>query len=134
LAERWDVSPSHVRKLLIDAEIENYRIGKLIRIPAHAVESYEARNPSLGVKECDVYIIRCGGYIKIGKASKVQSRVSSIQSMNPHPVDLVKALGVADGTAVERLLHARFLKYLHRGEWFREEGDLADWIKGGCPL
>ena len=32
----------------------------------------------------------------------------------------------------EMAYHNRFGAYRLNGEWFRREGDLAEWINGGC--
>jgi hypothetical protein len=39
----------------------------------------------------------------------------------------------AGSMADEAALHRRFASYRLRNEWFRREGELAAWIKAGCP-
>jgi excisionase family DNA binding protein len=41
LANRWGVSAQKVRNMCIDGEVAHFRLGKLYRIPAVAVEEYE---------------------------------------------------------------------------------------------
>lgn len=42
LAERWECSPRHIRKLIGSGEIAAFRLGgKLVRIPAEEVERVE---------------------------------------------------------------------------------------------
>ena len=41
LAARWGISAESVRALCRQATLPHFRIGKLYRIPAHAVEDYE---------------------------------------------------------------------------------------------
>lgn len=36
---------------------------------------------------------------------------------------------VAGGHRLERSLHARFARYRVKGEWFRHEGELAEYIQ-----
>jgi excisionase family DNA binding protein len=43
LADQWGCSPEKVRRMLHDGTLASFRIGKLIRIPAAAVEEYECR-------------------------------------------------------------------------------------------
>lgn len=78
------------------------------------------------------YVVRSGGFVKIGTTSDVQTRFRALVAATPHDIEMVAV--VAGGHKVERSLHARFAAYRHRDEWFREEGALAAWIKEGCPL
>lgn len=41
LARHWDCSPKHIRDLCKAGELPFFTLGKLIRIPAAAVEAYE---------------------------------------------------------------------------------------------
>ncbi len=41
LAERWMVSAETVRQLVKRGELRGFRVGRMIRIPADAVEEYE---------------------------------------------------------------------------------------------
>ena len=51
LAERWGCSAEKVRRMYHGGEIEGFRLGKLIRIPADAVERYECQNTGLSSTE-----------------------------------------------------------------------------------
>jgi hypothetical protein len=73
-----------------------------------------------------VYFIRCGDYVKIGVASCVVSRLRTLEAMNPLPLEVVRV--IAGKRDVERAFHVRFAAYRHRDEWFRVEGDLADFL------
>jgi excisionase family DNA binding protein len=42
LAERWGCSAEKVRQMFHRGEVAGFRLGKLIRIPAHEVERFEA--------------------------------------------------------------------------------------------
>ena len=52
LAERWHCSPRHVRNLTKRGELRFFKLGgKLLRIPADAVEEYECLNtPSANIE------------------------------------------------------------------------------------
>jgi hypothetical protein len=76
------------------------------------------------------YIIRCGPFVKIGMAVDVEARFRQLLATNPFDLEMVAIL--IGGRAVERALHLRFAAQRHRDEWFREEGELAEWIAGGC--
>ena len=43
LAERWMVSAETVRQLVKRGELRGFRVGRMIRIPADAVEEYECQ-------------------------------------------------------------------------------------------
>lgn len=52
LADRWGCSAEKVRRMYHGGEIDGFRLGKLIRIPADAVERYECQNTgSLSTEE-----------------------------------------------------------------------------------
>lgn len=70
---------------------------------------------------CTVYFISTDAVksypIKIGRAIKEQSRLSSLQSGCPYPL---RILATCPGShVVEKGLHWRFAKYRLQGEWFR---------------
>jgi hypothetical protein len=63
-----------------------------------------------------IYFIRCGEFVKIGRALNPETRVKDLQVGNPYEVEL---LGAFDGDdAEEGRLHAAFGQYHHRAEWF----------------
>ena len=73
-----------------------------------------------------VYFLRCEQFVKIGSGRDLQRRVSAHQISVPFKLEL---LAVLDGDIdLEKVLHRRFLHHWERGEWFRLEGDLADYI------
>jgi hypothetical protein len=37
------------------------------------------------------------------------------------------------GVKDEARLHKHFAAYRLNGEWFRKEGEVAEWIEAGCP-
>lgn len=41
LAERWECSPSMIRKLIKQGKLQHFRIGELMRISQETVEAYE---------------------------------------------------------------------------------------------
>jgi hypothetical protein len=79
-----------------------------------------------------VYIVAVQQYVKIGFTGNVGMRAAILQTSSPFEVTVIASFtGTMDDEAA---LHARFAQYRHRGEWFRREGALADWIQGGCQL
>src|SRR5208283_988073 len=85
------------------------------------------------LEECKImvtYVIQCGGtgFVKIGKSNRVGSRLSNLQSANPHPLEILVLLPDVVGFREEDL-HYRFRGSRDRGEWFRFEKDLEDFVK-----
>lgn len=81
-----------------------------------------------------VYLIGCGDYVKIGRASgadreaaakRVAGRLMSFRVGNPYPLLLVAYAWVDDVVREERELHEKYEASRHRGEWFKlPEADL----------
>ena len=75
-----------------------------------------------------VYVLGFDQYVKIGITTNLDMRMSGLQM----PVDLT-LYALLEGWRREELeLHGRFSEYRLKGEWFRREGELAEWIEGGC--
>jgi hypothetical protein len=75
-----------------------------------------------------VYVIGFGPYVKIGITTNLDTRLAQLQV----PEALVTYALLEGWRSVELELHQRFAKYRLRGEWFKNEGDLSEWISGGC--
>jgi hypothetical protein len=79
-------------------------------------------------EDCQIYFVQFGadGPIKIGRARNVAARLVSLQTASP--VELV-LLGVVPGSVEkERVLHSLFRPLRVRGEWFRPEAELLEFI------
>lgn len=74
-----------------------------------------------------VYVVGFGPYIKIGISVNVTERLAGLQTGAPEKIVLYAVL---DGWAAEEAaLHKRFAHYRLNGEWFRNEGELAEWLR-----
>jgi hypothetical protein len=66
-----------------------------------------------------VYLIKCGEYIKIGiTKNSVNSRVSSMQTGNPYPIEHVFSICTPKYKEVEAELHDIYKNKRYQGEWF----------------
>lgn len=93
--------------------------GRLPGNPAMRANAYR--------KARRVYFMLCNGKVKIGVATKVNGRLSAMQTGNP---DEVKLLACTPGDEeLEGKLHKRFKRLHVRGEWFKYEGSLKDYIQ-----
>jgi hypothetical protein len=79
-----------------------------------------------------VYVAGFAQFVKIGWTTDVKCRIYSIEQGLPETFVLYHSFG---GTQKdERALHRRFKSLRTRGEWFRHEGELAEWIRAGYPI
>lgn len=78
-------------------------------------------------KQRRVYFARSGNKVKIGVATKVNGRISTIQSGSPAKIELLAC--IPGGPQMERKMHARFAKLRIRGEWFRYKGELMEYVQ-----
>jgi hypothetical protein len=76
-----------------------------------------ARNAMAARGECYVYAIAGGEFVKFGKATNVQTRLSSMQTGSP--IELVLLGSVLGPKDLEAEVHAWAAPHLHRGEWFK---------------
>jgi hypothetical protein len=74
------------------------------------------------IRKGDLYFIRCGDAVKIGRTTNIVQRLANMQVNNPHEIDcllLLKGQGKEEGR-----WHKRFKHHRVRGEWFRWAPDL----------
>lgn len=81
--------------------------------------------------DCGVYFIRSGSFIKIGLSKRVRSRASSIATASPQGMEVLAILPCPVDALpyVESRLHARFAELRVRGEWFRDQPVLLEFIE-----
>lgn len=117
-----------------------YKIGKrLYTTPADIKKLHTKLRAIPMPKDClenelfvpgGVYVIGFSDFVKIGWSFSIARRIEEIQIGVPEKLTVYRCL---EGTIQhERALHRRFSKYRLRGEWFRLDGDLAEWIKNSC--
>lgn len=66
-----------------------------------------------------IYLIRCGPYYKIGIATDIPRRLSTLQIGCPYPLKLVKAWPSLNPEQDERQIHSLLWEHNCRGEWFK---------------
>jgi len=71
------------------------------------------------------FLKRKDGLIKIGRTSKLRSRLYSLTKQ----FEDVKYLGCIPGMNMETLLHRQFAKYRRDGEWFEPHHSLMQFIR-----
>ena len=70
--------------------------------------------------------------VKIGIAKNVKRRLASLQTSSPSGLKLlgtIKTKSVNDARKIEKSLHKRFDENRIRGEWFKADVELLDYIK-----
>ena len=73
-----------------------------------------------------VYLIGCNDYVKIGVATNVKKRFSSLQTASPTPLKLLKSWECADARTQESRLHQKYDGFRQKGEWFRLSDQALD--------
>lgn len=72
-----------------------------------------------GAQTWIVYVLRCQGYVKIGRTKKdVTERLRNLQIGNPWTIEVVNSFLTVARDEVEAALHFRFARYQHRNEWY----------------
>lgn len=81
----------------------------------------------------NVYFIRDGNKrrVKIGMSTNVENRLKGLA--HPFLGELTVMGTVPGGYAMEREMHHRFAEHRISGEWFKLEGDLAEFVKTLSP-
>ena len=74
-----------------------------------------------------VYFIRHQGHIKIGKSVDPWKRLASLQTAHYEPLEMLAIMPGSED--LEHGLHRAFGKYMKRGEWFQENGELLAFIE-----
>lgn len=65
-----------------------------------------------------LYLVKCQSFYKIGVASNIESRLASLQTGNPYPLEVVCHFEFENPAPVEQALHQRFEAQCERLEWF----------------
>lgn len=123
-------------------EVTNFKIGRYP--PGYVASRAEwrwltgmANNAKRKKDTRTVYVIQSGGPVnpvKIGVATRVERRLSMLQSGNPQQLRVICAIG-GGGRDLEDMLHRRFSGSWLRGEWFSFTSDIEAFIQDvirGC--
>jgi hypothetical protein len=79
---------------LIVSSSHKLRKGR-ISCGCHRHDTPIAKRSKAHHKGKDLYFVRCGLAVKIGRTSNIHQRMSDFRTMNPYPVDLVLWVGEA---------------------------------------
>jgi hypothetical protein len=82
-----------------------------------------------------IYFIQSGAFIKIGQSINVCARYRGIQNANPKAVTPLAFIHVPTPIgmqAKEEELHALFAPLRERGEWFRDDPSIRQWIEANA--
>lgn len=74
-----------------------------------------------------IYFVRCGDFIKIGWSASWYKRIQNLKVGNPYPVETLLVIGRPE--IFEKTMHAEFASLHHRGEWFRDDPRIRDYIE-----
>lgn len=85
-----------------------------------------------------VYFISDGEYVKIGKSTKPNTRLSNLQVGNPRKLSILYCLEVDDSTEKElcqdpeKFFQEMFVDFKVSGEWYRLDDVLKFILKAFC--
>ncbi len=120
-----EISPNAIWRIVRDMRRERGEAPPAKRKAAAGPALLGGRG--VGINVSRVYFALCGSKVKIGTTYDLKNRMKSLRAGMP---DKLKVLvTIAGGHRLERSLHARFARYRMNGEWFRHEGELAEYIQ-----
>lgn len=82
-----------------------------------AISKLKAKVQISKVGNC-IYLIKCEHYYRIGIATNLNSRLTTMRNANPFDIELIDSVFTNDFVDIELKLHSRFAAQLHRDEWF----------------
>jgi hypothetical protein len=78
------------------------------------------------IAEDTVYVVRCGYRVKIGFTTKLAHRLYTLQTGNHRDLELLVSFPAS--RAIERDLHQKFADLHVRGEWFKLQKPIKEWL------
>jgi hypothetical protein len=81
-----------------------------------------------------IYFIACEGFVKIGVTTResAASRMEALQTGNPFALSIIHT--EKGGHEKEKRLHERFASLRVRGEWFKYDGQLVEYVSNGLAI
>ena len=75
-----------------------------------------------------IYFIKCGDFVKIGKAKDVAARMKDLQIGNPYPLELL--ITIKEDFISEKDVHKFLIEknQQHQGEWFYYGEEIISFI------
>ncbi len=101
-------------------EIKTYLFGFGVLVPS----TQKLTKKHIRLKTMYVYLIKCmdkSGFIKVGMANNVESRMAALQIGCPYKLELIisiKCKSRRHAYNIENRIHKASKKYRVRGEWF----------------
>jgi hypothetical protein len=94
--------------------------------PTLSTRISENMHREIGTRRQCVYFIGNSLFVKIGYTTNVSQRLGDLHAMSPFPLYVL--LLARGGFDQESEFHDRFARQWIKGEWFRHDGKLAEFI------
>ena len=107
---------------------EAERVGKIIEITPAPPKYKRAPSKAKLNAPSQVYFIRCGEAVKIGRSIKPYERIAALSGASHQKLELLATM--PGGSSEERAMHRKFAAYGIKGEWFRYSAEIAKFIAG----
>jgi hypothetical protein len=75
----------------------------------------------------DLYFIRSGNYVKIGRSKDPNKRIKQLSTGNPNKLIMLHI--EIDKGCLEKVLHSKFNQYHYNKEWYRYNSDIRKFIE-----
>lgn len=107
-------------------QYESERCHAIFEAEHEGIEDYPF-DPS----QCGIYFIQCREFVKIGQTTQIRRRMTALAIGVPFELSLVGFIRcpLSELTTRETDFHIRFAAQHHRGEWFRLESPLIEFIE-----
>lgn len=111
-----------------DARVAGFRLKAIMSLPV----------PYMGetLRETSVYVVKCDRFVKVGVAHDVAKRIATLQTANPHKLELVHASeplrSLTYAGIAERSAHAVLEPSRVHSEWFKTLPSRAVKVVDAC--
>ncbi len=83
----------------------------------------------MSVNKKYIYVMQCKNYVKFGYSQNPNSRIKELQTGNPFKIHLLLKVNYNCVSSIEKEIHRYFKEKRERGEWFKIDEEVKDFVK-----